>query len=74
MKVRTPERELTKERKRKRRSEQGFSEGELEELSREARLLKKFKAGKVVPCHIYLAFYHFFVVADYKRRNGSFTR
>lgn len=26
---------------------QEFSEGELEELAREARLLKKFKAGKV---------------------------
>ena len=32
---------------KKRRKEDMFSDGELEELAKEARLLKKFKAGKV---------------------------
>ena len=32
---------------KKRRKEDMFTDGELEELAKEARLLKKFKAGKV---------------------------
>ena len=33
---------------------QEMSEGDLEELAKEARLLKKFKAGKVVVVVLYL--------------------